>query len=243
MIWRVTQAAWSSFTTKSKHTEQGTYKGENKPSCQWLSQSLKLHITATKCTDVAHRLGRQHSLKKKNCDEKLSIALWVWLYWQMRGRRVRHFIAHPAFFKKVQTQHWNSITLNYSISTINHIRHKTLIFRRTKSYFTKHKQFLAPASSACTHLLSFSDRRLHFSFSAGPESEPQGWSLITREWAANGCLHRFTTPDPHTTLRVSMATCSRVARGLLVGSEWGIMIGRWTWPRCFLRHLTRHTAY
>lgn len=150
-----------------------------------------------------------------------------------------------SLFKKVQTQHWNSITLNYSIPTINHISHKTLIFQRAESYFyqTQHEQFLAPVSSAWTHSGLFSDSRLHFWFSAGPESEPQGWSLITREWAANSCLHRFTTPDPHTTLRVSMTTCSGVARGLLVGSEWSIMIGRRAWPRCFLRHLTRHTAY
>lgn len=39
-------------------------------------------------------------------------------------------------------------------------------------------------------------------FPPGPDSEPVGWSLITMEWAANGCLHCAPAPEPipHATL-------------------------------------------
>lgn len=57
-------------------------------------------------------------------------------------------------------------------------------------------------------------------FLQASDSEPVGWSLITTEWAANGCLHHSPAPDPHPTLHslswVSMVTCSWVARGLLL---------------------------
>lgn len=51
------------------------------------------------------------------------------------------------------------------------------------------------------HLLS--ESRL-VCFSAGPDLEPVGWSLITIEWAANGRLRCSPTqqPPPHTPLPV-----------------------------------------
>lgn len=86
------------------------------------------------------------------------------------------------------------------------------------------------------------------SVSPNPDFEPVGWSLITEEWAANGCLHHTPTPKPpapHSTacLGSPWRPVVEYLGAFLRGSGWGVMIGRRTWPSCFLCHLTRHGAY
>ena len=156
-----------------------------------------------------------------------------------------------------------------SIPTINHlhIHHfaplcNTIAFQGILSFSDRNKNTLSPVSCPQTDFFSpwhlVSESELCVCFSPGLDFEPVGWSLITTEWAANGRLRCSPTADPHPTLSwVSMATCSWVARGLLRGSAWGIMIGRraWPWASCatwlgivlisrqFLWHLTMALIY
>lgn len=95
-----------------------------------------------------------------------------------------------------------------SLLTINHFHihyfsplGNIIVFKASCHHFpTITKTISTPLSSAQTYFLPLwhllLESELCVCFSLGPDFEPVGWSLITMEWAPNGCLHRSPTPTP-----------------------------------------------